>query len=424
MAKLCSLTTWFVFILSACAVAVPAQQQKALVFRNVDVFDGTKLMRHTDVVVRDGMIRSIGPGVKIPQEAEVIDGQGKTLLPGFFDAHVHLGMVQGERFLRDALNFGVTTELEMWGGEASVALRNKILTEGTTDLADLRTAGTGVTATGGHPTQMGGPPIPTLGPTDDVQKFVDARIAEGADYIKIIYEHAFPTLTVQQLEDVVAAAHKRNKLVVCHISTQREARQAIAAGVDGLVHVFGDSLPDADFASEAAAHHIFVVATLSVLESIAQPPAKAWWADDTKITPYLSSSARGSLERKFPPGLGAKLKFANALAAVAALRRAGVPILAGTDAPAPGLAHGLSVHRELELLVQAGLTPIEALAAATSAPAGAFGFHDRGRIAVGMRADLLLVNGDPTKDISATRDIFGIWKLGVRYTRATDFVKP
>ena len=111
------------------------------------------------------------------------------------------------------------------------------------------------------------------------------------------------------------------------------------------------------------------------------------------------------------------LKLANAEAAVLALRRAGVSILAGTDAPAPGMAHGLSLHRELELLVNSGLMPTEALAAATSETARAFGFHDRGRIAIGTRADLVLVSGHPTVDITATRDIVGVWKLGARVTR-------
>jgi imidazolonepropionase-like amidohydrolase len=126
---------------------------------------------------------------------------------------------------------------------------------------------------------------------------------------------------------------------------------------------------------------------------------------------------QGSLDRKMPAGLGANLKLAHALAAVAALRRAGVEVLAGTDAPSPGVAHGLSLHRELELLVLAGLTPSEALAAATSAPARAYGLHDRGRIAPGRHADLVLVNGDPTADVRATRDIAGVWKRGVRCPR-------
>src|SRR4029077_12579152 len=93
------------------------------------------------------------------------------------------------------------------------------------------------------------------------------------------------------------------------------------------------------------------------------------------------------------------------------------PLLAGTDAPNPGTAHGASIHRELELLVQAGLTPIEALTAATAAPARAFHLDDRGRIVPGLRADLLLVKGDPTADITATRDIVSVWKFGVEADR-------
>ena len=92
-------------------------------------------------------------------------------------------------------------------------------------------------------------------------------------------------------------------------------------------------------------------------------------------------------------------------------------ILAGTDVPNPGTAHGVSMHRELELLVQAGLTPQEALAAGTSRPADCFGLDDRGRIAPGLRADLLLVRGDPTTDILATRDIVAVLRSGVRVDR-------
>jgi hypothetical protein len=99
------------------------------------------------------------------------------------------------------------------------------------------------------------------------------------------------------------------------------------------------------------------------------------------------------------------------------LRDAHVDVLTGTDAPNPGTTHGASLHRELELLVKAGLTPTEALAAATSVPAKRFGLEDRGSIAVGKRADLVLVDGDPTKDITATRKIVGVWKTGVAVDR-------
>jgi hypothetical protein len=94
-----------------------------------------------------------------------------------------------------------------------------------------------------------------------------------------------------------------------------------------------------------------------------------------------------------------------------------VPILAGTDAGNPGTAHGVSLHGELALLVRAGLTPAPALTAATAAPAQRFGLRDRGRIAVGQRADLLLVDGDPTRDITATRAIDTVWKNGYAIDR-------
>jgi imidazolonepropionase-like amidohydrolase len=93
---------------------------------------------------------------------------------------------------------------------------------------------------------------------------------------------------------------------------------------------------------------------------------------------------------------------------------AGVTILAGTDAPNPGTVFGASLHRELELLVRCGMTPTQALAAATAAPASVFNLADRGRIAPGQRADFVLVSGDPLTDITATRAIAQIWRAGVQ----------
>ncbi|MFZ1010679.1 MAG: amidohydrolase family protein [Candidatus Sulfotelmatobacter sp.] len=101
-----------------------------------------------------------------------------------------------------------------------------------------------------------------------------------------------------------------------------------------------------------------------------------------------------------------------------ALHRAGITILAGTDSPNPDTGYGVSMHAELELLTECGLTPEEALQAATAGPAREFQLIDRGRIQTGRRADLLLVAGDPSKDIRATRDIVGVWKAGVRIDRA------
>jgi hypothetical protein len=138
-----------------------------------------------------------------------------------------------------------------------------------------------------------------------------------------------------------------------------------------------------------------------------------------RLEPNTSVAARGTLQQAFPMRPNAKPRDFNvAKETVRRLKAAGVPILAGTDAPNPGTAHGVALHRELELLVESGLTPVEALAAATSVPASSFHLADRGRIEKGRRADLLLVQGDPTTDITATRAIEGVWKGGVRADRA------
>ena len=106
------------------------------------------------------------------------------------------------------------------------------------------------------------------------------------------------------------------------------------------------------------------------------------------------------------------------------MHEAGITILAGTDAGNPSTTHGASLHGELSLLVKAGFTPSEALHAATALPAKIFGLNDRGRIAVGMRADMIMVNGDPTENIADSRNIDTIWKNGYRFTRTKTIVTP
>jgi hypothetical protein len=140
-------------------------------------------------------------------------------------------------------------------------------------------------------------------------------------------------------------------------------------------------------------------------------------AEGTPLSRFLSPAERTALRASFPARPDSPQRLEHALASVRMLRDAGVPVLAGTDAPNPGTAHGVSMHRELELLARAGLTPLEALRAATSVPAAMFGLDDRGRIAVGRRADLVLVAGNPLDDILATRAIEQVWKGGTRLDR-------
>ena len=186
-------------------------------------------------------------------------------------------------------------------------------------------------------------------------------------------------------------------------------RVAVTAGVDVLEHVYAGA-PDANLAGLLAKKKIPVTPTLSVMRTGCGKPGAAL-ATDKRLAIYLSEEAVSNL--RFAPGGERGADACRAmLDAVRGLQAAGVKLLAGTDVPNPGTAQGASLHGEMELVVEAGLTPAEALQAATSAPAEVFALKDRGRIAPGLRADLMLVDGDPSLDIRATRNIVTIWKAG------------
>lgn len=389
----------------------------AAAITNVRVFDGTSLIPGKSVVViRDGKIAAVGPKAAIPAGATVVDGGDGLLIPGFIDSHTH---TWGDAPAR-ALVFGVTTELDMFSDpQAAKALRaEQRAPGGAPGRADLYSAGILATAPGGHGTEYGFA-IPTLTRPAEAQAWVDARIAEGSDYIKIVdedgsaYGRKIPTLDKATIAALVKAAHKRGKLAVVHVSSAAAAQRDIEAGADGLAHIFTDRAPDAGFARLLAQHEAFVIPTLTVVESTTGVASGKALAADLRLKSYLAQDEVTNLERSFP----SRGDLQIALDTVRRLRDAGVPILAGSDAPNPGTAHGASIHRELELLVKAGLTPVEALAAATSVPARIFRLNDRGRIAPGLRADLVLVGGDPLKDITDTRNIARIWKGGQAFER-------
>ncbi|MFI9587325.1 amidohydrolase family protein [Streptomyces sp. NPDC052236] len=365
--------------------------------RDVRVFDGEQAVARADVLVVDDRIAE-PDGRRADVE---LDGTGRTLLPGLIDAHTHTF----DGSLAQALTYGVTTELDMFCLPPNLA-RQRLLAADRDDVADLRSAGVLATAPGGHPSGVMAAVAPHLGRPEDANgpfetitrpaqaaAFVAARVAEGSDYLKVVIDDGAtgwaPVLTLgpDTVKALVDAARAAGLRTIAHAVTCKETAIALDAGVDGLAHVWADTAPGDPAADElaerAAAQGVFVVSA---------------------IVNYEVSG--GSPDR-----------VANAGHVAGALRRAGVPLLAGTDANPFAPLHGDGLHRELELLTRAGLSPREALAASTSVPARHFGLADRGRIAPGLRADLVLVEGDPTRDIAATRAITDVWRRGVRQSR-------
>lgn len=354
------------------------------ILRNVRVFTGRALAGPSDVAVVDGRIAD-----RAPEGADRIDGHGATLLPGLIDTHVHVGTRQQ---LMAYGRWGVTTVLDMgaadWGSVAG--LRR------TAGLAEVRGAGAVACAVGGTAVRtMHYPASSAVAGPSDAARFVADRVAQGVDHVKIVLEERLPfrprPLDAPTVEAIVREAHLAGLRAVVHATSVRSFGIAARAGADVLTHTPLASALDDVQAGNLAARGAAVSPTLVMMKKFVE---------------------------HFPgPVKPRKITYDNAVRSVRALRRAGATILAGTDANSDPTAphtieHGVSLHEELALLVAAGLTPAEALDGATGAAADAFGLTDRGRVAVGRRADLLLVDGDPTRDILATQNIQAVWVAG------------
>ncbi|MDE0475792.1 MAG: CIA30 family protein [Gammaproteobacteria bacterium] len=396
----------------------PAQGVPEETFAIVDVtaFDGEAFRQGWDVWIEDGRIRHAGQRLDLPEDLPRVDGRGHTLIPGLIDGHVHSFLAS----LRDALRFGVTTVLDQSTDPAFAAAMRPAREEVARGAqADLFSAGMTATAPEGHGTQYG-MPVETLTGPDEAAQWVRARKAEGSDWIKIIYEDGsafgmeIASLEGETVAAVIAAAHAEGLAAVVHVSTLETALEAMAFGADGLVHVWRDEVVSEEDARRFAEADIFVVPTLSVMVS-ADDPAVAQLVRETDDA-MLSPIQRQTLDGRFPGGLaeGGDVAMEN----VRRLRAAGVRLVAGTDAPNPGTGAGISMHGELRLLARAGMGSAEALAAATSVAADAFGVQERGRIAEGHLADLVLVRGDLEEDASSSHEIVGIWKDGYLVDRA------
>jgi imidazolonepropionase-like amidohydrolase len=207
-------------------------------------------------------------------------------------------------------------------------------------------------------------------------------------------------------------------VVVAHVSSTAGVAEVVSAGVDVVAHVPANAQLDTALVQCMAEAGIVVGPTLATIENTLGEPGGAAVAGDPRLAEVLgdawahrlTSNVSAFPGRDMPP-------YSRAEDNVRRLADAGITLLAGTDAPNPGTVFGASLHRELELLVRCGISPAQALAAATAEPARVFGLADRGRVAAGQRADLVLVSGDPLTDITATRAIERIWRGGIACDR-------
>lgn len=377
------------------SATVPAVVDGSFALVGARIVDGTTRapMEDGTVLVRDGRIAAVGPmqAVPIPAGVRTIDARGKTIIPGLWDMHAHVALPEwGPAYL----GVGVTTMRDM-GGEKSflIALRDAIRS-GRVLGPRLLLAGL---VDGSGPGAFGTVYADTPEQGRDV---VDAYHAAGFQQMKL-----YTLITPDVAGAIIRRAHEVGMTVTGHIPRAMTLESMVDSGADNVAHlpIRGDTSSDAvkQQIRMLAAKHVVVDPTVSwneLLGHSSQTPLVAFQPGFSEA-PWPLRAAYGSV-RNAVDSAAAKRALGSQLALIKALHDAGVRIVAGTDYGLPGY----SLLRELELYVEAGLTPLDAIRAATAVPAEVMGVGgDVGTIAAGKRADLVVLDGDPTADIHELR---------------------
>lgn len=393
--------------------AISLRPPPDLVVRHATVLPMTteEAMPDHAVVVRAGRIAWIGPDadLEIPEGATVVDGRGAFLLPGLADMHVHSSEGDMGAFLAS----GVTTVREMNGTPDHLAWRDEIA------------AGRRL-----------GPRLVVVGPliAGEPQRWRHALARTPAEAESLVRAHAalgyaavkvYDGLTTETYAALAKTANELEIPFVGHVPAAVGLDGVLAAGQVGIEHVnqIVGHPPDPS-AFDALARRIaeagtWVTPTLASLEALALAGSPAYAErlarpDVAVVDPGLVEWWRSLAEPVDQQHTERRLEgLARMRDLTRALQAAGVPLLAGTDTPNPLMVPGSSLHDELRNLVAAGLTPYEAIRTATALPARFLGETGSwGTIAVGARADLLLVRDDPLLDVTALADPLGVVVAG------------
>ena len=385
------------------------------------LIDGTGAAPVQDaaVVIHKGRIVAAGPRskVKIPKHANVVDAQGKTILPGLWDMHAHFEQVEWGPIYLAA---GVTTVRDCGNEFEFITAVRDAVAQGHGLGPRLLLAGI-VDGTGTY--TLG---VERVDTEEQAREWTDRYHAAGFQQMKI-----YSSVKLEELKAVADEAHHLGMTVTGHIPEGLNAYQAIEAGQDQINHIqYVADIMHAPFPSDMSRadkrkaianldldspeaqkaltflkeHHTVIDPTMALMEfftaTTAKPPA-SFEPGVNKVAPELAEQLTDVAPPNDRSEIGEKV-YEKELAIVGALHRAGIPVVAGTDQTVPG--H--SLHREIELYVQAGFTPMEAIQAATIVSARAMGLEkESGTVEKGKRGDLILVNGNPLDDIHNIRNV-------------------
>lgn len=443
-----------------------ASRMRTILFNSVNIFVGNgEIIQGGAVLMKDGKIAQVfrkPPADTSSLNADVREDAGKTLMPGLIDMHVHIGAPGGVfknpqdyadphagiRRLAAYLYSGVTT-VRSTGDllDSAIELR-KTVADGTYEGAEFYTCGPLFTAEGGHPEEMlqnfpdfmrnmaKAQFLRQPKTADEARAQVDALKAAGVDCVKAVLEAGnatwgkFNRLDSQIYQAVIAEATKQGLITATHTNSAADVKLAVEAGTNSIEHgSTGDLIPEETFAAMKA-QNVFYDPTLSVFEAYAELSKGSTQLLDRPLLQQVRQADLISNTKSVyskPRKSGADVAALNALAEMPTqnLLRAyqsGVVLITGSDAGNPMVIHGPTVQHELELWVNAKIPAAVALQAATYNAAKALHQENRiGLIREGMDANLLLLDGDPVQDISATEHVNAVYLRGERIERGDLF---
>jgi len=447
MRRLCVAVLGMAVVLTGCTESTaPVVEPGGLALVGAQLIDGTGSAPVADsvVVIRDGRIASAGTreATAIPAGAEVIDVTGKTIIPGLVNLHVHYrdGAEEITRQFRTQLYYGVTTARSIGSDSPERVTFLLEANAGRPGFPRAYTAGMGFS----HPNGFNASGRNAPETEDEARAMVRDQVALGAQFIKM-WVTEMPEPGLQIMPEIRAAivdeAIRNGAVPVAHIDGEDEARQLIEAGLRDFLHTtvltFGpgggapvdDPDPTPEFLQMALEHDVAFTPTLSIIQNgwhfaehpellddpglraAFNPDALARW-DDPEIRAAVVDA---------PEFEDRKAAFRQLQDFVKTIHDAGIQVALGNDAGTPNVPFGWGMHHEMEMYVEAGLTPMQAIVAATATGAAQLppvGEADFGTLEAGQVADLVVLNADPLVDIRNTLEIDQVMRLGEWVPRA------
>jgi imidazolonepropionase-like amidohydrolase len=436
------LRTSLAMLLGLAPLALAAPQEQVTALTHVRVIDGTggTPLEDATIVIEGNHIAAIRSGTDaVPAAARVLDLRGDTVMPGLINAHGHLALMKdGQNSataytaenvlaeLRQYESYGVTAMLSLGLNRDLLYPIREQQRQGKLDGATVFTADRGIGAADGAPPlpaapdQLYRPATPA-----EARAAVDAMAKRHAEIVKIWVDNLWgtkPAMTPETFQAVIEEAHKHHMRVAAHIYYLADAKSVVNAGVDVLAHSVRDKPVDQELISAMKRRGVWYIPTLTVDESFyvyAEHPGFMqidFFKDALPpvVMTMFSSDAYSQKVKQDPATAQHKADFAVDKENLKTLYDANIRIGFGTDSGAmPSRIPGFSEHRELEDMVQAGLTPMQAIVCATRNNAELLGIEAmRGTLRPGKRADLIVLAANPLDDITNTRSIVTIFHDG------------